>query len=275
MKKIKFTDEQIQDIIKKYSKENLSLSTIGEIYGVSRTVITRIIKENNVAIKKTHHKYFADYRKFQIIDSPEKAYWLGFIAADGCNYWREQNASLVINIHQRDIEHLEKFKNFMNSNVNIDTFIQDAGFSNNTPMCKIVFNSKELSKDLSDKGIIPKKSLILKPPKIDEQYYLPFILGYFDGDGSICYIKSSRHYEISFTGTFEIINWIRDVLKVDFSFGQRHPNEDINNCYIKCGGTKKPYFIMKKLYDSCNTHLDRKYEKFKALETVVLNRNVK
>jgi replicative DNA helicase len=30
-----------------------------------------------------------------------------------------------------------------------------------------------------------------------------------------------------------------------------------------------------RLYNSCNVHLDRKYEKYKALETVVLNRNIK
>lgn len=52
-------------------------------------------------------------------------------------------------------------------------------------MCKIVLNSKKMSNDLIDKGIVPNKSLVLKPPKINKKYYLPFILGYFDGDGTI------------------------------------------------------------------------------------------
>lgn len=115
------------------------------------------------------------------------------------------NSSVIINIHQKDIEHLEKFKKFMNSNVNITKHIQNKGFSNNTPMCKIIFNSNEMSKDLEDKGVVPRKSLILNIPKIDEQYYLPFILGYFDGDGSIFKASQGNNYGINIEGTKEIL----------------------------------------------------------------------
>ena len=52
-------------------------------------------------------------------------------------------------------------------------------------MCKITLNSKKISNDLIDKGIIPNKSLILQPPSILPKFYKSFILGYFDGDGSI------------------------------------------------------------------------------------------
>ena len=54
---------------------------------------------------------------------------------------------------------------------------------------------------------------------------------------------------------------------------KRHPNKE--TYHIRCGGTNKPYQIMKKLYESCpNIHLDRKFEIYKELETVVLNRNI-
>lgn len=45
----------------------------------------------------------------------------------------------------------------MNTNAQVKTFIQNQGFSNNTPMCKIVLNSKKLSKDLSNVGVVPKR----------------------------------------------------------------------------------------------------------------------
>lgn len=70
--------------------------------------------------------------------------------------------------------------------------------SNKTPMCKIVLNSKKISNDLIDKGIVPNKSLILNKPNINEEYYLPFILGYFDGDGSISKTTQYNNYSISF-----------------------------------------------------------------------------
>ena len=89
---------------------------------MSRTVIKRILEENEVFLRESTNKYYANYDIFENIDSAEKAYWLGFLAADGCNYQREKNASIIINIHQKDIEQLEKFKKFCNTNANIVTY---------------------------------------------------------------------------------------------------------------------------------------------------------
>ena len=142
-------------------------------------------------------------------------------------------------------------------------------------MCKIVLNSKQMSCDLSDKGIVPKKSLILKPPKIEEQYYLPFILGYFDGDGSLNKSTTSEcFYSLSIQGTKEILEWINSILGISNHLEKRNQNEKNSYC-IRCGGTNKPYEIMTKLYNSCDIYLTRKYEIYKTLETVVLNRNIK
>ena len=80
----------------------------------------------------------------------------------------------------------------MKSNNPIKDIIQNEGYSNNTPMCRLAFNSKKMAFDLIDKGVVQRKSLILEPPKIDEQYELPFILGYFDGDGSIYKTKQNE-----------------------------------------------------------------------------------
>lgn len=275
MRKKEFTKEQLNDIFEKYQNEKLSMTKIGEQYGVTKTVISRVLKENNIKINNNHdnHVYKADYQKFKIIDSQEKAYWLGFLAADGCNYWRTINASIIVNVHRQDKEHLEKFKKFMNSNVNIIDYMQNSGFSNNTPMSKIIFNSKEMSLDLSDKGVVPNKSLILKPPKIKEEYYNSFILGYFDGDGSIYKTSQHNNYGISIVGTKEMLEWINNILNISSKLEKR--NEDTtNNYYIRCGGTKKPYQILSKLYKNAPVYLNRKYEKYKSLETVVLNGNI-
>ena len=51
MKKILFSEKQINDIIHKYKVENYSQKNIGEIYGVSKNVIARILKENNIPSK--------------------------------------------------------------------------------------------------------------------------------------------------------------------------------------------------------------------------------
>lgn len=273
MKKIIFSKKQLEEIIQDYTINNLSTRELGEKHNVSKQVINRVLKENNIELNHTNRKYYGDYDKFENIDSPEKAYWLGFLAADGCNYSRQANASIIINIHQKDISHLQKFKQFIGTNAEIKIFIQNGGFSNNTPMCKIVLNSKKMSQDLINVGVVPKKSLILQPPKINSELYLPFILGYFDGDGSIFETKQ-KNFGISFQGTKEILEWINSILLISSHLEKRY-NDENNNYYIRCGGIDKPYRIMRKLYNSVDIHLDRKYEIFKTLETVVLNGNIK
>ena len=277
MKKIEFTQEEIEDILNKY-KDNWSQQKIADFYSVSRNVIKRILttqKEHNIEIRERTSLYKGNYSIFEKIDSPEKAYWLGFLAADGCNYQREHNASIIINIHEKDIEHLYNFQSFCQTDAKIIKYIGLEGFSNHTPMAKIVLNSKKMSNDLIDKGIIPNKSLVLKKPNIAKEYYKPFILGYFDGDGSISKTTQYNNYSISFQGTKEILTWIAEVLEWTPTLEQRNPNNPNNSYYIRCGGTNKPYSILKQLYESCETHLKRKFEIYKTLETVVLNRNIK
>ena len=273
MKKIIFTQDQIEEAKFLYEIEGLTLKEVGIKFNVSRGVITRIFNENNIKIDKTahNHKHTGNFNIFENIDSAEKAYWLGFLAADGCNYRRETNATIFINIHQKDRTQLEKFKIFCNSDAEIIDYIATEGFSNNTPMCKMSIYSIKMSDDLTDKGVPPKKSLILKPPKINEEYYLSYICGYFDGDGSISKTNQYNNYSLSIQGTKELLEWINSILNIS-KLKQRKKTEK-NNYYISCGGTNKPYQILKQLYDSCEIHLDRKYNIYKDLETVVLSRN--
>ena len=276
MKKIEFSQEQIEDILNKY-QNNWSQQKIADCYQVSRTVIKRILEtqDEGFLIRDRTSKYKYKQDIFENIDTAEKAYWLGFLAADGCNYQREHNASVILNVHQKDIEHLNKFKQLCNTDAEIKSYIGYEGFSNQTPMCKITLNSKKISNDLINKGIVPNKSLILQPPHISEQFYKPFILGYFDGDGSISKASQYNNYNISIQGTQEMLTWICQVLNWDANLEKRNINSTHNSYYIRCGGTNKPYQILNQLYNSCETHLDRKFDIYKTLETVVLSRNTK
>lgn len=273
MKKIIFSESEEAEIVNLYITQQLSTREIGKRFGVSKETINRVLKANNVNCNHTARKIQGNYHIFHTIDSKEKAYWLGFLAADGCNYQRKYNASVILSLSQKDLQHLKLFKEFMQTDASIQLFEQNCGFSKNSKMCKLVLNSKELSNDLSDKGIVPKKSLILNIPKIPEEYYLSFILGYFDGDGTIFKTKT-KEFGIAFVGTKELLTWIKAILGLSCSLEQRAGCEK-NNYYIRCGGIKKPYFIMKQLYDNCPVHLDRKYQMYKALETVVFNSDIK
>ena len=274
MKKIILNESQRAEIIKLYLEDNKSLENIAKECNISRQVVTRVLLEEKITLRKRTHQYKAKYDIFENIDSAEKAYWLGFLAADGCNFMRKHNATIIINLHQKDREHLEKFRQFCGAtDVQIVDYISNAGFSNNTPMCRFALYSKKMANDLVALGIVPNKSLILNKPNISDKYYLPFILGYFDGDGSISKTAQNNNFCISFQGTKEMLEWINNILHISNKIEKRYLDNK-NSYYIRCGGTIKPYRIMKTLYDSCENHLTRKYSIFKELKAVVLNSNV-
>src|SRR5271166_7037406 len=57
---------------------------------------------------------------FETIDSEEKAYWLGFLLADGSIQVRKNVQKIVkLALAIEDKEHLEKFKKFVNSKLAI------------------------------------------------------------------------------------------------------------------------------------------------------------
>ena len=72
MRKIVLTQEQTTDIINLYQIERCSITKIGARYGVSKHVISRVLRENSIEIRKDNHKYQADYRIFETIDSLKK-----------------------------------------------------------------------------------------------------------------------------------------------------------------------------------------------------------
>lgn len=132
---------------------------------------------------KTYHW---DESFFELIDTEQKAYWLGFIAADGCVDHKE----FRLHISERDVEHLKEFKSAIQSTHPIH-------YTANKSVTFIIGN-KKIVKNLNALGIVHRKTLILEYPDIPKRLNRHFIRGVFDGDGCIGEIKGghSKHWSI-------------------------------------------------------------------------------
>jgi hypothetical protein len=206
------------------------------------------------------YKYDRDF--FQEINTEEKAYFAGFIAADG--NIRKDFLKMRIELNIKDKEILEKFKTVLGSDLTIKEH-----FRPNNHSCYLDLNSKKICTDLSKIGIIPNKSLILDInfDLIPQELTRHFIRGYFDGDGSInCYTRQNKNYkewELSFIGTEKFLCKIQEKM-------------NITHKLYTCGnnwrfGIKKKQTISEIidfLYQDATVYLERKKEKaqlFKAL----------
>ena len=214
-------------------------------------------------------KYFYNKDFFQIIDTEEKAYWLGFLYADGCinRIYRNEklkSMDLEIGLCREDEEHLEKFLKSIESNVEIK---HKTVKSNNKSYesSRIVICCTKMCKDLSEKGCTPQKSLSLNFPSkeiVTYQLLRHFIRGYFDGDGCVS-INSNNIIQVNFVGTNEVLNGISNYL-YDNNIIYRKPSiykkGKAFEMYIYGADTIKQFFHF--LYDNSNIYLDRKYNKF-------------
>ena len=120
---------------------------------------------------------------------------------------------------------------------------------------------KQLHADLCKWGCVPNKTfLINKIPNIPRDYVSHFLRGYFDGDGSLHYLKSTNNFRISFTcGSVEFLEDIQKELGTSLSIRNE---KGTNSNYLQISGRHQVERILNYLYkDSTeSTRLDRKYD---------------
>lgn len=198
-----------KEIIQLYVDQKLSVSKINRILGISKTQLYRILEKEGIKRRltsETSTKYQCNENYFSLIDTEEKAYFLGLIYADGCiSKWKNQTGVLRITSKDKDI--LEKFLVSINSNSIIYTEFHNKF---KKECFKVRITSSQIFNDLNNLGCIPNKSLIVKfPTNINSLLMNHFIRGYFDGDGSVSSIQVKntnwKRLVSSFVGTEDFI----------------------------------------------------------------------
>ena len=92
-------------VIERYN-ELKNLKKVAESFGVSLRPIKRILKKNNLEL--TNRRFNVNHSYFRVIDSEEKAYWLGFLFADGCIRKNKTGSQVVLKLSTKDENHLIK-----------------------------------------------------------------------------------------------------------------------------------------------------------------------
>ena len=274
-KRATFTEE-----ISKYIKENIStvhyndmVVEIKERYGVLYTPKQLGGRANNMGLKQFSPKQY-DRNFFEKIDTPEKAYWLGFIYADGWVCLTDVNAELGIELAAIDEPHLHKFKEALGAN---STKIVTAWKTENhvkslgrtiraTETSKIRLYSKNLVEDLISHGVHLRKTYEEKSPdfKYSEDINLAIIRGFYDGDGGV-----DINGQVKFTAyRKEFLLKLQDYLYSRYGVEGRvfkeTRSEDtyIHRFTIHSSSAERFLSI---LYKDLNyTYLERKHKRFKS-----------
>lgn len=271
MSKVTYPEEEKLEIVNLYLA-GLGITKIHKKTGRSAITISKLLKEKGIekrAIGSWTKKYSCDEDKFEKIDTPEKAYWLGFLYADGC-ITKVNTVNVLLSKSER--VHIEKFKRFLNATNPIEEredMVSINGKSWMQGSCKIRVGSKKLCNDLIKLGCLRKKTYILKWPnseQVPEGYINHFLRGWFDGDGSIWITKKDDKTGLSITGTDEMNYPCQEYLKSKGikSVISRHPSGK-NISILGIFNYSGIFGFEKLVYKNANTYLQRKNDKFKEI----------
>ena len=136
-------------------------------------------------------KYEINHDFFQVIDDEIKAYLLGFYVADG--NVNEKRKTFRVNVSSIDSEIINLYRNHIGPNCRIykkepyNIIGRNGTIYTGNEQIVLDINSSVLVKSLVSLGYGYRKSWKeLKLPDISNNLVIPFIRGYFDGDGSVC-----------------------------------------------------------------------------------------
>ena len=246
----------------------MSIRKISQQYNIGERPISRILRENNIEIRHNefYRKKYCDERYFDTIDTEDKAYWLGFIYADGCITHCTKTPTLEIKLAETDKSHLEKFKTSLKSEHHVGTYVSTCGYNVGKTYCSLSITNQHLAEGLISNGVVYRKTHILQFPTIDQvpkHLVRHFIRGYFDGDGSVYCCKCDGVGNISFTGTEHMLNGILNELKSVIPTTTKvykYKNKDIYD--LKIGGSNYFSQCYEFLYNDATIFLERKKNKF-------------
>lgn len=257
-KSCRWTESQ-RAYLKKLYQSGLSPSQIARQLGKSYSSV--YFQLRTLGIKRRSRSeacrgFAIDDRWFKEIDSEYKAYWLGFIAADGC---LAHGSTLQIAIKKEDGALLEDLR----KRLGIVTPVRYCA-----KRAWLTVSSKLLAEDLRSHGITERESLKLRwPETVNEDLVSHFLRGYIDGDGSWTVYSSGgrKHYFLHIYGTQQFLNRCRDVLiKNCYTSSppvrKTRPNEKIYR--LTFGGRKQLSRIWHFLYDEAHVYLERKRSVF-------------
>ena len=267
-KRIELTKEQENSIIELYN-EGRGVPYIVKQCGFSHKVVDRILKENGIVKRDDKHKgrrYSYNENFFEKIDTEEKAYWLGFIYADGYIKKRKQGSYMLgITISIKDLKHLELFKKHIEATYPIRRYEAHTVY-NSSDYVRIELIGNKIVDDLQKLGVYFNKTEILTFPteeQVPQHLLHHFIRGYMDGDG---YITTSGHniLKIGFGGTKEFLEGLerRMGLKDKKLYQKKEIKERGTNNYSLDYSSLQAKNLGTNIYKDATVYLKRKKDVF-------------
>lgn len=259
-----FSQDDVDFIKNNY--ETMTSVEIGNILGFTDKQIRGKCCELGLNYKR--RQINDDY--FENINTPLKAYFLGFIFADG---WivkndNRSNYEFGMKLSSKDKYLLEMLNNELGGQNIIyhhdpqDVLICKKQIAHSGHCDTLRVYSKKIVCDLMSHGIETNKSLKDAFPIVDDDLFFDFLRGYIDGDG--CYYCDNNNTYMHITcGSMEPLKYIQNKLN-EFGIKTQLYTENDKKHRLMCTSFNEMDKLINHLYYKDGLfYLQRKYEKIK------------
>lgn len=282
-----FEEKELEAIHEYINNPNIRKADIRKKYGIgSNSTLSHWLDifgyEDNL-----RYKYNFQRDIFQKEPTPEIAYWVGFLLADGCIIENKNKGNknkeyisynITVRLGDKDKEHIYKFARFLGyPESTLGEAIKPCygGAYDRHNLCWVIdVCCSEMCKDLRKYNITPRKSLFEKPYVFkNEELQLNYIRGIIDGDGWIKKPTDNKDKRMGVVGSKEVCDYICDFFqqyyphKMTFAKPKAYSEKIGKNLYYwqtTCAeGTKN---VLELLYpEDAPVYLDRKYNIARAV----------
>lgn len=255
------TDELLKQCLLDF-QNGMSLTKIGEKYDINRKSLSKRLKAEYEVKPLKDGKLPMDSHYFDVIDTADKAYWLGFLYADG--YVASNSNIIELALNEADYNHVVLFQEAINNKNKLYYKTINNASGTKSHCWKLSFKDKQMKEDLIKHGCGPKKSHEIKLPSLTGYLMQHFIRGYFDGDG--CILMSNR-YTINITsGCLNMLEQLKLYLENELGVTMKiyQDTRSTSTYRLCCNRQEESLNILKYLYNNSTekNRLARKYEKF-------------
>lgn len=252
----RLTDEEKEEICNRYAKGESAKNILPDFSPkiISENSIIRVVRNRGLQVRPAKRYTPVDETYFDAIDTPEKAYVLGLLLADGYVIYppRGKTPFWGIGLKEEDRYLLEFIRKEVKAEKKKFNVRQDDGFAN------FCITSKHMVDSLEKYSICPRKTYtVTYPENIPQKYNKDVIRGYFDGNGSV---TNGRCF---FYGNERILTSIRDLLVAEagITFHKVAYNRFNHIWYFSFSRKSEAESFRGYIYRDANIYMKRKFEK--------------
>ena len=250
-------NKQIVNAMKFFiNHKNISITKCANKFNINRQTLSRHLSKINELEDRRAYKVNESF--FDVIDTEQKAYWLGFLTADG---YINKHGQVGLAISEKDITHVEKYKKDIMAEHPIKIEKNNKSvFSNNSGLAVIKIENKHLYQSLISHGFAINKTMKETPANIPNDLIRHYIRGIFDGDG--WFSTSGYCHEIGFGMGKDILEYIKNIFELKLNVKKYAIRQYKTIFKYRITSKKEIDKILNFFYQDATVFLERKYKKY-------------